>query len=296
MNVFSKTMPWLVSTSVVLTLAVSQNVSAQINNSQATSIKPVNKANFKQVNSDPLNLRMGYLDTSVKFALGDLSLPLPTADGLTSNHQNVNAYIDKGSAFGSSINFTEGSYPKAFNDPSLQEEDHYGSYPARDQTEFATFNKSTFDNPEKAQQATYYETPDQIKADISSDDHLYGPGEISSANLGNRISAITGLSTEQYGDGTYYTYNLYYYQGPYEIELDFSGKGFDNNAQTKILSQAKALAAKLKGKKFAFTDSHGKITYQNDNLWMRWSEGNNSYELSNQKGLDQSLNMFASVK
>lgn len=289
----TKTMPWLMAGGAILTLTASQKVSANTNN-PATSVKQVQNTKSDQANLDTSNLRMVYLDTAAKIALGDLNLPLPASDGLAGNHENINAYLAKGISGSKEIDFTGGRSPKAFNDPTLQDS---SGFPANDQSLFASFIENSFDTPEKAKQDVGYKSVDQQKADISTPiSGTMGPGEIGSADLGNGISALTGLWADSRHNG-FYTYKYYYYQGPYEIELSFYGSGdFDSNAQTKALTQAKADAAKLKGRKFATTDSHGLISYSGGSLTMKWQGGNNSYELSNEKGLNQALSMFASVK
>ena len=288
MNVFSKTVPWLVSASAILTLSFSANVSAKTSqDSQATKIK-----NVQNKSLDQINYRMLYLNSSIRFFSGNFNLPLPKDDGLTSNHDNVNAYRIKGyDGNGQALNditYTTGKSPKVYNDPTLQLSSGNAAF---DQDIIAGFSWG----PKKdlPPSTSNYMDPDQLKKALSSS----SDGTVGSADLGNGIQAVT---FGQYIDSRYdwmdptFQYDCYFWQGDYEIHLTFKEVSNENDA----LAKAKQIAPQFKGKHFADTDGHGMISLKDTNMSpnMEWQKGNTSYSMgASHNNLADNLKVLNSV-
>lgn len=216
MNVFSKTMPWLISASAVLTLSFSANVSTQ-----AKSVNPV--AQIKQARNSQLNLpafnlpnlRMLNLNSQIRSATnwGSDTL-LPTSDGALDS--NINAYKsypdNSGPILSYSISYSKGS-PKPFNDPSLDQNDY-----------FERLNVYWLATARSNQSNVGY----QPAEDIQKSPH-YIPGQV---DLGNGVKAYKLLDNSR---GGIYNHSLIFYQGKYEIKVTDPSQDMDGwDSVTKL--------------------------------------------------------------
>ena len=278
----TKTMPWLLGASAVFTLAFSQNVSANTNgNQQATSIKQVNKTNATQANTNNLNLRMLYLNTSAKATLLNPGAKSATNDGLPDsyNHNNVNAYLaDSGGAtsgdnetFDYKVQYTLGD-PKPFNDSSLKPSQTLANAA---QFGYASVKRNHWKTSSEAKNSLSYTPEENFQNDPQVD-------------LGNGVKAYKIVSTLR--PDVEYQYNLTLYQGKYQITFNaISNSQDDANLWETMVKAAKPTVSDLKSAKLPKTDSHGTINFQvssNPDLNaldqastsdIEWQEGNQVY-------------------
>ena len=280
----TKTMPWLLGASAVFTLAFSQNVSANTNgNQQATSIKQVQETNTNQANTNNLNLRMLYLNTSAKATLLNPGAKSPTNDGLGDaipNHNNVNAYLaDSGGAMSSEDEFFDYNIPysignpKFFNDPSLKP----NKTQALSDSNYARFSRN------------HWKTAEEAKNDVG-----YSPAEDFQNNpqidLSNGIKAYKEVHYEAY-NRPQKVYSLIFYQGNYQIKIYGVTASRDqkqiDQLWNKLISQGQQTVFSLKQTNLPQTDNHGvmEVRVPDDPIYIYpdlttnifWQEGNQVY-------------------